>query len=96
MYKGSSESAHVKIPHCLKSHVTAHIILRCVFTYLLPGCPRRLCRISILCAQSTSTSLKSSCIEVPSGDYKIVLSIKSFLHVGFISLYNMHFISRKI
>ena len=25
-YTGSSESVHVKIPHCWKSHVTAHII----------------------------------------------------------------------
>ena len=26
-YKGSSESIHVKMPHCWKSHVTAHIAL---------------------------------------------------------------------
>ena len=25
---GSSESTHVKMPHCWKSHVTAHLILR--------------------------------------------------------------------
>ena len=24
-FTGSSESAHVKMPHCLKSHVTAHL-----------------------------------------------------------------------
>ena len=24
-YRGSSESTHVKIPHCWKSHATAHI-----------------------------------------------------------------------
>ena len=26
-YTGSSESIHVKMPHCWKSHVTAHILL---------------------------------------------------------------------
>ena len=25
---GSSESAHVKMPHCWKSHVTAHILVK--------------------------------------------------------------------
>ena len=25
--RGSSESTHVKIPHCLKSHAAAHILL---------------------------------------------------------------------
>ena len=24
-YTGSTESTHVKMPHCLKSHVTAHL-----------------------------------------------------------------------
>ena len=27
-YKGSSESTHVKIPHCWKSHVTARLFFR--------------------------------------------------------------------
>ena len=32
---GSSESTHVKMPHCCKSHVTAHIhVLSFVFTEL--------------------------------------------------------------
>ena len=28
-YTGSSESTHVKMPHCLKSHVTAHFRFFC-------------------------------------------------------------------
>ena len=35
--RGSSESTHVKIPHCLKSHATAHFILQDRNT--LPLCP---------------------------------------------------------
>ena len=31
---GSSESTHVKIPHCWKSHVTVYII--CVSRFCLP------------------------------------------------------------
>ena len=31
MYKGSSESAHVKIPHCLKSHVSSYNTEMCVY-----------------------------------------------------------------
>ena len=27
--RGSSESTHVKMPHCLKSHVAAHIVVVC-------------------------------------------------------------------
>ena len=27
-YTGSSESTHVKIPHCGKSHVTAHLFMQ--------------------------------------------------------------------
>ena len=27
-FRGSSESTHVKMPHCWKSHVTAHIFLQ--------------------------------------------------------------------
>ena len=27
-YTGSSESTHVKIPHCWKSHVTAQLLFR--------------------------------------------------------------------
>ena len=42
-YTGSSESIHVKIPHCWKSHITAHIIFskhskyvnRCIDTALM-------------------------------------------------------------
>ena len=30
---GSSESTHVKMPHCWKSHVTAHMLKRKNFTY---------------------------------------------------------------
>ena len=26
---GSSKSAHVKIPHCWKSHVAAHLVVGC-------------------------------------------------------------------
>ena len=26
--RGSSESTHVKMPHCWKSHATAHIVLK--------------------------------------------------------------------
>ena len=28
-YTGSSESIHVKIPHCWKSHVAAHLVCPC-------------------------------------------------------------------
>ena len=30
--RGSSESTHVKIPHCWKSHVTAHLVV--YFSYI--------------------------------------------------------------
>ena len=31
--RGSSESTHVKMPHCLKSHVTAQSFSNCQFMY---------------------------------------------------------------
>ena len=30
-YKGSSESTHVKMPHCWKSHVAAHLYISTKF-----------------------------------------------------------------
>ena len=29
----STESTHVKIPHCWKSHIRAHIYLRCLLRF---------------------------------------------------------------
>ena len=34
--KGSSESRHVKMPHCWKSHATAHIIVYKLPSLILP------------------------------------------------------------
>ena len=31
-YRGSSESRHVKMPHCWKSHATAHLIYLAALT----------------------------------------------------------------
>ena len=30
--RGSSESTHVKMPHCWKSHATAHLLSKVYFT----------------------------------------------------------------
>ena len=29
---GLSESTHVKMPHCWKSHVTAHLLIECLLS----------------------------------------------------------------
>ena len=37
--RGSSESTYVKMPHCWKSHVTAHIMFEC-HAQVDPNLPR--------------------------------------------------------
>ena len=45
--RGSSESTHVKMPHCWKSHALAHIICTC-FSSLALMCVRNLkCQQSV-------------------------------------------------
>ena len=35
--RGSSESTHVKMSHCRKSHITAHFVLRSIGNELVPS-----------------------------------------------------------
>ena len=56
---GSSESTHVKMPHCWKSHVTAHIITYINLEIHLTGVPVEHTNIAV-----SSTSKEESSIAV--------------------------------
>ena len=48
---GSSESTLVKMPHCWKSHVTAHISLKCEWTMMMDIWLDMRCQIIAILAQ---------------------------------------------
>ena len=67
-YTGSSESIHVEMPHCWKSHVTAHIyMLYCICIKLC--CISEMCDVAftnstaVICQNPKVTAI-NSCIEV--------------------------------